>query len=215
MAIRLMLVDSHRIMRDGLRALFAQDDRFEVVADADDGRAAIVLARDLHPDVVVTEVSLPLSNGIEVARQITAAWPSVRVLALSRHQERRYVAAILAAGASGYVPKTSGIDELTRAIEALARGQCYISPAIARTVLDEFVQHAAVAEPVGDPRLSPREREVLQLLAEGHSTKAIAVLLAISPKTVETHRRQIMTKLDLHSIAELTRYALREGITSL
>jgi len=213
LTIRLMIVDSHRITRDGVRALLARLPGIEVVAEAEDGRSAVELAHEQRPAVVVTEIALPVLNGIEVTRQIASALPDVRVLALSQHQERRFVIAAFAAGAAGYLPKTCGFDELIRAIDEVYRGHHYISPAIARTIVDEVLRHAVFSEPIGDPSLTPREREVLQLLAEGHSTKEIAVLLQVSPKTVETHRRQIMTKLDLHSIADLTRYALHEGIS--
>jgi len=148
-------------------------------------------------------------------RQITSEWPEIRVLVLSRHQERRFVTAALAAGAAGYLPKTCAIAELLLAIQEVSRGHYYVSPAITKTVLDEFLQHVASTEALGDPSLSPREREVLQLLAEGHTTREIAAILQVSPKTVESHRRQIMHKLDLHSVAELTRYAVREGISPL
>lgn len=212
---RLILADSHRITRDGLRALLSPGPEFEVVAEAGDGRAAVELAEAHRPDVVITEIALPILNGIEATRRITGSWPGIRVLALSRHQERRFISAMLAAGASGYLPKTCTIEELSEALRIVAHGHHYISPAVTKTVLDEFVRHAASLDTVGDPTLTPRECEVLQLLAEGHNTKEIAALLRVSPKTVETHRRQVMVKLDLHSIAELTRYALREGITSL
>lgn len=214
MRIRLILVDRHRITREGLRTLLAAVPEIEVVAEADDGRRALELVERHRPEIVVTELALPALNGIETTRQITANWSEVRVLALSHHLERRYVTAALTAGAAGYVPKTCGFDEVLRAIRALHRGDHYISPAVTKTVLDGLLSNADVAA-IGDPALTPREREVLQLLAEGSSTKEIAGALQVSPKTVETHRRQIIIKLNLHSVAELTRYAVSEGISPL
>lgn len=210
-----MLVDSHHIMRDGLRALLERYPEFEIVAEAGDGRSAMELAVRHRPDIVLCEVALPLLNGIELTRRIRDACPETRVLALSSHQERHLISGMLAAGASGYVPKTCDIDELVQALRVLTRDQSYVSPLVAGAVIDEFVRHAAPSTLSGTSPLTPREREVLQLLAEGHSVKEIAVLLDVSPKTIETHRHHVMTKLDIHGIAELTRYALREGITSL
>lgn len=213
--IRVALVDNHRITRDGLRALLSRCPEIEVVGEAGDGRTAVRLAETDRPTVLITELALPALNGTEMIGQVTSLLPDVRILVLSHHEERRFVTAALAAGAAGYLPKTCDFDELLRAIREVDRGHYYISPAITKAVLDEFLRRAEDAAPMGDPALTPREREVLQLLAEGHSTKQIAGILQVSPKTVETHRRQIMTKLNLHSVAELTRYAVREGISPL
>ncbi len=214
MSIRILLVDDHKIMRDGLRTLLAQQSDMEVVAEADTGRRAVSLAKELDPDVVIMDVGMPELNGIEAARRIRHESPEVKVIALSMHSDRRFVAGMLGAEASGYLLKDCAFEELARAIHTVMSGQIYVSPGIAKTVLEDYVR--TVSSSGGTrPTLSPREREVLQLLAEGRSTKQIAHALSVSVKTVETHRAQVMEKLDIHSIAELTKYAIREGLTSL
>jgi DNA-binding NarL/FixJ family response regulator len=207
-SLRILLVDDHAMLREGLRSILAREPGVEVVGEAADGRAALDAVRALAPDVVVMDVGMADLNGIEATRRIRAESPSTRVIALSTHSDRRYVAGMLEAGARGYVAKVSAYDELRQAVRAVAAGRVYLSPRLA----DAGVPAPRVSTTIS---LAPREREVLQLIAEGHSSPEIAGRLHISGHTVETHRRNIMQKLGLHSVAELTRYAIREGITSL
>jgi len=212
-SVKILLADDHKIVRDGLRALIEGQPGMEVAGEAENGRAAVRLARDLSPDAVVMDVAMPDLNGIEATRQIVAEGAGARVIALSMHSDRRFVAEMLKAGASGYLLKDCAFEELTQAIQVVMGGQTYLSPGIASVVVEDYVRHAGEgADAVG---LTAREREVLQLLAEGRSTKQIASRLHVSAKTVETHRQRLMEKLNLHSIADLTKYAVRAGLTSL
>ncbi len=213
MKIRILLADDHKIVRQGFRSLIDKHADMEVVGETDDGRTAIKLSQDLHPDVVIMDVSMPGLNGIEATRQITTETPGIKVIALSMHSSRQCVVDMLKAGASGYLLKECVFDDMVRAIRAVVADQRFLSPRIASLVLDEYLHLIPSESPT--PGLSPREREVLQLLAEGNSTKEIAIKLHVSGKAIEAHRRQIMNKLNIHSVAELTKYALREGLTSL
>jgi DNA-binding NarL/FixJ family response regulator len=215
MPVRIIIADDHRIVREGLRHLLEKRTDFKVVAEAPDGESAVRLAKELSPDVVILDISMPGLNGIEATRRILAERPGVKVLALSMHSDRRFVIETLKAGASGYVLKDSAFDELARAIEVVMARGAFLSPAITEMVVRDYVTQAGVDDAAAFSVLTPREREVLQLMAEGESTKAIAGRLAVSVKTVETYRQQIMEKLDLHSVAELTKYAIREGLTEL
>lgn len=215
MAIRIMLVDDHKMIRDGLRALIERHKNMEVMAEAADGQNAVKKAEKLSPEVVVIDIGMPELNGIEATRQITALKCSPKVIGLSMHADRRYVAQMLKAGASGYVLKDSAFEELVQAIETVAQGRTYLSPQIASTVVTEFKRTAKNDDGSVFAVLTAREREVLQQIAEGCATKEIASALSVSVKTVETHRRQIMEKLDLHSVAQLTKYAVKEGLTGL
>ncbi len=215
MSIRILLADDHGIIREGLRALLAKQNGMEVVAEADNGRSAVQLAKKLHPTVAVIDVSMPDLNGFEATRQIVASVPGVKVLALSMHSDKRYVSEMLKAGASGYLLKDCAFEEVSHAIAAVLRGEVYLSPRIVGVVIADYLNQSAGQETTPDAALSAREREVLQLIAEGRTTKQIAVSLNVSPKTIETHRHQIMEKLDMHSVAELTKYAIRQGLTSL
>lgn len=215
MPTRIILADDHQIVREGLATLLEQEEDMRVVGTAADGRAAVKLAAELSPDVVVLDVGMPGLNGIEAARQITGALPAAKILALSMHSDRRFVLEMLRAGAAGYLLKDCAFDELAHAIRTIVAGQTYLSPRIAGVVVEGFLQQGEPGERTGAAALTPREREVLQLLAEGMATKQVAHHLGVSSKTIETHRRQIMTKLELDSVAELTKYAIREGLTSL
>jgi DNA-binding NarL/FixJ family response regulator len=186
----------------------------EVVAEASNGRDCVELCRKLKPDLVLMDIGMPDLNGIEATRQCVAESPRVKVLALSMHSDRRYAAGMLSAGASGYMLKDAAFEELTQAIDTVMAGRVYLSPAITGLVVEDYVQRLS-AGPTDSPALTSREREVLQALAEGNSTRQIAEALHLSIKTVETHRQNIMNTLDLHSVAELTKYAVREGLTSL
>jgi DNA-binding NarL/FixJ family response regulator len=201
--MRLLLVDDHAMLRDGLKAILLRAGR-QVVAEAASGREALALVERLRPDLVVMDVSMPDLNGVDATLRIKAALPTTKVLALSMHSDRRYVASMLDAGAEGYLLKNAASDELIQAVVALERGGTYLSPALAEATGDH-----------GAKRLTAREREVLQLIAEGKSSKEVANQLGVAVPTVDTYRRQIMDKLHLRTIAELTKYAIREGLTPL
>lgn len=214
MSVRILLADDHLMMREGLRNMLDGCPEYEVVAEVSDGRAAVERTRELVPDVVIMDVTMPALNGIEATRQIVAQESRTRVLGLSMHCERQFVIEMLEVGASGYLLKDCPFAELVSAIGAVLSGETYLSPKVAGALVRARVGPAAGNNPLGR-NITPREREVLQLVVEGRNTKEIGNLLHISVKTVETHRRQIMEKLEIYSIAELTRYALREGITTL
>ena len=216
MGIRILLADDHTLMRRGLKELISKNMGMEIVGQAATGLEAVRLARELTPDVVVMDIGMPDLNGIDATRQISAENSKVRVLALSMHSDARYVTEMLRAGAAGYLLKAAADEELTRAIVTVARLQTYLSPAIAGVIVQKLVTQKTTAD--GDTVfsvLTVREREVLQLLAEGKSTKEIAGTLCRSIKTVDTHSHNIKKKLDLHSLPELTKYAIREGLTGL
>lgn len=215
MSVRIILADDHKIMREGLRALLAKQKEIEVIAEADSGRGVIELCSQLHPDVVVIDISMPDLNGIDAARQITRDAPDIKVIALSMHSDKKYVKEMLSAGASGYLLKDAAFEELGMAIATVLKNKTYLSPQITDTVVKDYVNENVPKDSIASTALSAREREVLQLIAEGKSTRDIAAKLYVSVKTVETHRKQIMDKLGLNSIAELTKYAIREGLTSV
>lgn len=215
MTIRVLIADDHTIMRAGLRSLLEKEDQIEVVAEAENGRRAVQLAVEHEPDVVVMDVSMPDLNGIEATSQVLESLPEAKVIALSMHTDKRFVMGMLRAGASGYLLKDCASQELANAIVSVASNKKYLSPDIAGVVIEDSLYGVQQEGETVSSLLSAREREVLQLIAEGWSTKQIAAHLYVSVKTIETHRRQIMKKLDLHNIAELTKYAIREGLTSV
>lgn len=216
MAIRTLLVDDHAILREGLRAFLDKLPDVVVVGEAADGREAAAKVAALSPDLVIIDVSMPELNGVEATRRIRELSEHTAVIGLSAHAEPRVVAEMLRAGASGFVAKAGPPEELIHAIAAVRVGGTYLSPQVARSVVQAFVRTTPDSSSAPDASpLSSREREVLQLIAEGHGTKEIADELCVSPKTIESHRRQIMGKLGIHSVAGLTKYALREGITAL
>jgi DNA-binding NarL/FixJ family response regulator len=204
---RILLADDHALMRAGLRALLDGMPNMEVVGEAEHGGEALKLAAQLHPDLILMDVSMPILNGIEATRRAVRLRPRPRILMLSMHDDTEYVRQALSAGASGYLLKQAPRREFELALAAVVRGEVWISPSIARTVIDDIARRA----PRHD-ELTPRQREILQLVAEGHTTKQIAKRLHIGVKTVETHRLQIMERLDIHNIAGLVRYAIRSGI---
>jgi len=212
-AIRVVLVDCHRMVREALRALLAAQCDLAIVGETGDGRAALELAARVDPDVLVLDVGLPDMDGPEFARRLRASGSRARLLALSARGDRRCVQQMLEAGADGYLTKTAAAEELPRAIRALAAGQAFLSPEVARTVVNGFESAALRAAP-SPTRLGARECVVLKLITEGAHSPGIAVQLGITVATVEVHRRNIMRKLDLHSVAALTRYAIREGLTT-
>ncbi|MBW1743991.1 MAG: response regulator transcription factor [Deltaproteobacteria bacterium] len=215
MSIKIVIADDHKIMRSGLRSLLDKEPDMEVVAEADNGRMTLKLARELSPDVVVMDITMPDLNGIEACRKILSEVPDVKVVALSMHSDEQFVVEMLEAGASGYLLKDCALEELSRAIRAAVADESYLSPGIAGIVVKTYQREFPRGESPRSRVLTPREREVLQLVAEGNSSKVIASLLHVSNKTVEAHRHQIMHKLNIHSVAELTKYAIRKGLTSL
>ncbi len=211
---RILLADDHKLVREGLRSILENELHMSIVGQAESGRSIIHLAHTLKPDLVIMDISMPELNGIEATRQIVGDIPGVRVIALSMHSEKRYVSEMLSAGASGYLLKHSAVDELGLAIKTVLANKIYVSPDIAGIVVEDYLHHLA-SSGGAKPELTAREREILQLIAEGKSTKDIAATLHVSIPTVDTHKQHIMEKLDLHSIAELTKYAIRAGLTSL
>ena len=214
--VRVLLADDHRMVREGIHKLVEQCRDVEVVGEAEDGFAAVRLAEELSPDVVVMDLSMPNQNGLDAARHILEKQPQVRIIVLSMHADRRFVLEALKAGAQGYLVKANAFEELLKAIATVSAGRTYLSPEISDVVVKEYVaQSTNAAAPTAFSVLTSREREVLQLVAEGMAMKEIGQRLDVSVKTIETHRQRIMEKLSLHSVAELTKYAIREGITSL
>jgi DNA-binding NarL/FixJ family response regulator len=215
MSLRVLLVDDHRLMREGLRHILESTTGIQVVGEAEDGRSALAAVEDFHPDVVVMDVGMHGMNGIEATQRIRQDHPEVKVVALSAHADKRYVRNMVRAGAAAYVLKESASDDLLRAVRAAAEGEHYLSPRITGCLLESWTAPAALDASSVHEILGAREREVLQLLSEGKTSKEIAGRLALSVKTVETHRRNITHKVGLKSIAELTKYAVREGLTDL
>ncbi len=211
----ILLVDDHKLFRDGLRSMLDSHSNLVVIGEAGDGQSAIKLARDLQPDIVLMDITMPDLNGIEAARRITTEAPSIKVIILSMHSDRRYIIEALKSGARGYLLKDSALEEVVSAIDDCRVDKVFLSSKISDFVINDYINIAKTGETSAYTVLSAREREVLQMLAEGKTTKEIAAQLVVSVKTIETYRKQIMDKLDLHSIAELTKYAIREGLTQL
>jgi DNA-binding NarL/FixJ family response regulator len=215
MNIKVLLADDHGIIRQGLRSLLAKEPDIEVVAEAEDGRKSVALVREFLPDIVIMDITMPNLNGVEATKKITAEFPMTKVVALSIHSNRRFVSDMLKAGACGYILKEGLFDELVQAINVVVEGGTYLSPQITGVVVDDYVKRLSSGDTLKSTILSNREHEVLQLLAEGKTTKQIALELHVSTKTIEANRRQIMEKLNIYSIAELTKHAIREGLTAL
>jgi two-component system response regulator NreC len=215
MTIRILIADDHRIIREGLRSLLGAEPDLEVVGQAKNGREAIRLARDLSPEVVLLDVSMPDMNGMEATTRILEDLPHVKVIALSMHKDEHFVAGMLLAGASGYLLKDCSVEELAGAVRSVMSGGVHLSPGITPMVIRRYMDHIVEKEVLLRPPLSSRENEVLQLVAEGKTSRGIASALHISTKTVETHRRQIMQKLGVNTVAELTKYAVRTGVTPI
>jgi len=215
MKIRVLLADDHALLRQGLRALLEQESDIEVVAEVGDGRTVVRQSRELRPDVVVMDLGMPGLNGIEATRRIRQENTEVRIVGLSMHTSQRMVLEMLRAGADGYVAKLSAFEEVVRAVRAVIRGERYLGPLATSAVVERAVSSTGAEESPAFSLLTSREREVLQAIAEGRNTKEIGGTLGISPRTVEVHRKHVMEKLDLHNVAELTRFALREGLITL
>lgn len=215
MKIRVLLADDHKLFREGLCALLNTQSDIEVVGEAEDGYQVLKMIQDIFPDVTVIDVAMPGLSGIETARRITHNYPQIKIIALSMYSDRRLVAGMLGAGALGYLLKDCAFDEVAKAIRTVNANQTYLCPVILDTVVKNYFHNIGKSDPLILNTLTDRECEILQLIAEGITTKEIASNLYISVKTVETHRQQIMRKLNIYSIAELTKYAIREGLTSL
>ena len=211
--LRVLLADDHTLVRAGLRKLLEAVPDIEVVGEADDGLALLTLAEQLQPNLVLMDIAMPGLNGLEATARLIKAQPEIKVLILSMHQSEEYVRQALRHGASAYLLKDSAPVELELALKAVLRGETYLSPAVSRGVVSDYVQRLREDAPHGN-QLTPRQREVLQLIAEGHSTKEIARRLDLSVKTVDTHRTQLMKQLDIHEVAGLVRYAMRTGLIS-
>jgi DNA-binding NarL/FixJ family response regulator len=215
MSIRIVIADDHGIIRQGLRSLLERQSDIEVIGEAQDGREAFELVRELFPDIIIMDITMPNLNGVDATRRIVNKFPSTRVIALSIHSNRRFVADMLQAGASGYVLKECLFEELIEAIKTVMSDNIYLSPRITGVLINDYVGRLAKTVDIKKPALTDREHEVLQLLAEGKPMKQIGRKLHVSVKTIEAIRRHIMEKLSIYSVAELTKYAIREGLTAL
>ncbi len=215
MTIKIILADGHKVLREGLKSLLNQQEDFEVIGEAGDGQGVVRLTRKLEPDIVVLDIGMPNMNGIQATQHIVAEVPDTKVLALSMHSDHQIVVKMLQAGASGYMLKDCAFEELVSAVRDIAAGKFYLSKDVTGVVISDYINRMQAIDAAGEPILTSRERETLQLIADGNSTADTAALLNVSTKTVETHRKHIMDKLNIHSIAELTKYAVRVGLTSL
>lgn len=213
--MRILIADDHGVVRQGLKSLIEKQDDMEVVGQAEDGSTAVKLAAELSPDIVIMDISMPNLNGVQATSLILNQNSNIRIIALSMHSNRRLVTAMLKAGAFGYVLKSYLFDELIRAIHSVVAGKRYLSPQVTDVLVEDYINQSPTSKESVSDKLTDRECRILQLLAEGHTTKEIALVLNISPKTCDANRRHIMNKLGIFSIAELTKYAIREGLTSL
>jgi two-component system response regulator NreC len=214
-SIKVLVADDHTMVREGLRSLLNAKPDIEVVAEADNGRRALELVHEVMPDVVIMDVTMPDVNGIETTHQLSAEFPDVKVIALSMHADHRLVAGMLDAGASGYLLKDCAFEELENAIRTVVANQTYLSPKITRDIIEYHVRKSPLTQSSAFSVLTAKERQILQLLAEGKNTKQMAACFNISIKTVEAHRKNIMKKLNIHTISGLTKYAVREGLTNI
>ncbi len=214
MKLRVLIVDDHEMFREGLKRQLETKFDLKVVAEASNGEEAIQQAKAHKPDLIIMDINMPKMNGIEATETILSLLPKSKVIALTMHNDKGFVTKMLRSGASAYVSKQSAFNELERAIAAISTNQKYISPSIEEAILNDYLNQTNRMS-IPSEILSPKERKILQYIAEGKNTKEIALQLNLSPKTVETHRMHLMEKLDIHTVAELTKYALREGLTSL
>jgi DNA-binding NarL/FixJ family response regulator len=214
-ALQILIADDHEVVRRGIRALLEGHPGWEVCAEAKDGRQAVELANQLNPDLVILDIGMPNLNGLDAARQILSTAPEMRILILTMHDTEQVVREVLAAGARGFIHKSDTVRDLVAAVEALQNQRTFFTTRVAQMVLDGFLHPETEVEHSSKQLLTPREREVIQLLAEGKTSKEVAVALHLSVKTAETHRTNLMRKLDLHSVADLTLYAVRNGIVQI
>lgn len=215
MTIRILIADDHDVLREGLRALLDRPPRYRVVGTARNGRDAVSKARKLNPDVVIIDIAMPELNGLDATARMISEMPDLRVVALSMHADKHYISGMLKAGARGYVRKESAFEEIAAAVEAVWRGDVFLGEGVAGVVVEDYRQLMKKHAGSRDESLTARERQVLQMIAEGSKTAEIATRLHVSAKTIETHRRQIMAKLDLPTVADLTKYAIRKGIIAI
>ena len=212
-SVRILVVDDHTIVRQGLKALLEAQPDFQVVGEADNGREAVKKAQELSPEVVIMDIAMPILNGLEATRQIKRVLPETKVIALTMYNDEEYVFQILKSGASGYLIKETAVNELITAIRSIRMGNPFFSPAISRKIMESYLREDAEKKPKGESdKLTNREKEVLQLIAEGYTNNEIGNLMNISVKTVETHRAHIMSKLDIHDVAGLIKYAIKKGL---
>jgi DNA-binding NarL/FixJ family response regulator len=214
MSTRIILADDHAVLRDGLAKSLQDQEDLQIIGQADNGLMTVELVKELSPDLVIMDIGMPDLNGIEATRQILRESPDVKIIGLSMHSGKKFVTAMFKAGARGYLSKDCEFDELLDAIRAVMDGKMYLSPSITGVMVETYIRNAAENKSSAFSVLTPREREVLQLMVEGNSTKRIGRRLFISPKTVEAHRLRIMNKLEIDNIAQLTKYAIQEGLTS-
>jgi two-component system, NarL family, response regulator NreC len=215
MTLKILLADDHQLLRDGLRSLLEKQHGVQIVAEAENGRKAVELAKETNPALIIMDLNMPDLNGIEATRRILKESPRIKIIALSMHSDKRYVTRALQAGASGYVLKDNAFDELTKAIQRVMQNRIYLSPEINQVVVKDYLERSKQLDKPAYSVLTEREREVVQLIAEGKSTKEIASILKISVKTVETYRQRTMDKLNINNIADLIKFAIREGLSSL
>jgi len=213
--IHILLADDHTILRDGIRALIAGEPDMLVIGEAEDGHTAVKMALQLEPDVVLLDIAMPLLNGLEATRQIKRDNPNIKILVLTMHENEEYIRQVLASGAMGYILKDAAARDLLSAIRAVQRGEAVLSPAITRLVIEDYLRWGELQTTSTENGLSPREREILQLIAEGYTNKQIAGILSIAVKTVQTHRANLMKKLDLHDRGELIKYAIQKKIIDI
>jgi DNA-binding NarL/FixJ family response regulator len=212
--MKILIADDHGVVRQGLKALIEIEAGMQVVGEASDGQEVVQLAGQLSPDIILMDIAMPNLNGVEATRLILEDNPQIRIIALSVHSDKNFITEMLKAGASGYILKSCLFDEVLRAIQTVASGDYYLSPKITDVVVDDYKYYMAIINKSAQVHLTPRERRIIQLLTEGKSSKQIALRLHLSPKTVDSNRREIMNKLGIFSLAELTKYAIREGLTS-
>ena len=215
MKIKIVLADDHKIVREGLKNLLDKEWDIEIIGEADNGRAALQIVQNLDPDIIIMDIGMPQLNGIEAAKRIKEISPEIKIIALSMHSDKQFVTGMLQAGSSGYLLKDCAVDELVDAIRTVVDNKIYLSSEISGIVVNEYMQNLTKLDESNFSDLTDREREVLQLIAEGTTTKNISERLFISVKTVESHRKNIMDKLKLYTVPELTKYAIRSGLTSL
>jgi DNA-binding NarL/FixJ family response regulator len=213
--IRILLADDHTILRDGIRALLEAEADMSVIGEVEDGHSAVRMACELEPDVILMDIAMPLLNGLEATRQIHRARPGIKILILSMHENEEYIRQVLANGAMGYILKDAAAKDLLSAIRSVQKGEAVLSPAITRLVIEDYLRWGDLNSGQITNGLSPREHEVLQLIAEGYTNKQIAEILSIAIKTVQSHRTNIMAKLDLHDRSELVKYAIRKKIIEI
>jgi DNA-binding NarL/FixJ family response regulator len=213
--IRLLLADDHTILRDGIRSILENEEDMIIVGEAEDGHTAVKMACDLSPDIILMDIAMPLLNGLEATRQIKTKCPQVKILILTMHENEEYIRQVLANGALGYILKDAAARDLLESIRAVYRGEAVLSPAITRLVIEDYLRWGEIQNQDQSNGLSPREREILQLIAEGYTNKQIAEILCISIKTVQTHRANLMAKLDLHDRGELIKYAIQKKIIEI